>query len=162
MLFVLLFGVGLIAVLLQTTLFHLFPVPGMVPDLMVVLTVYLAIRLPALAGAVGAFLLGYALDTFSGKYMGLNAFSLSLIFLLIHSTSRWMWTDNPFSASVAVFLSSWVRAASLVALLALFRPEEGRGLVLLEFVLFESLLAALVAPWIFSGLDRIRILFGLR
>ena len=157
-----LFGMGLVAVLLQTTLFRLIPLAGVVPDLIVVLTVYLAIHLPRVAGATGAFLLGYAFDTFSGRYMGLNAFSMSLIFLMVHSTSRWLLTNNPFSTSVVVFASSWIRAASLALLLALFRPKETRGLILLRVVLLESLLAAVVAPWIFSGIDRMRILFGLR
>jgi rod shape-determining protein MreD len=159
-LFALLFAVGLVAITLQTTLFHLFPLAGFVPDLLVVLTVYAGIHLRPMWGAFASFLLGYFFDAFSGRYMGLNAFSMSLIFLLIHSASRWIHTNNPFSASVVVFFSSWVRAASLVSLLALFRPEEGRGLILLRFALLDAMVAALIAPWIFSGLDRARVAFG--
>ena len=54
------------AMLLQTTIFPSLPGLPVVPDLILVLAVYLGVAHQTIGGAAGAFLLGYFLDTFSG------------------------------------------------------------------------------------------------
>ena len=71
--FVALGGAGLAAMVVQTTVFPSVPRLPVVPDLILVLTVYLGLRHRGVGGALGAFLFGYFVDTFSGTVLGANA-----------------------------------------------------------------------------------------
>ena len=61
-LFLLFFFAGIFLVVLQTTLFHLLPIGPVVPDLILVLCVYLGLYHPSVGAAFGSFLLGYSID----------------------------------------------------------------------------------------------------
>ena len=81
-------------VLLQTTVFYHLP---FVPDLLLILCVYLGIYHGAMAGAASAFFLGYALDSCSGAPVGMWTFALSLVFTVTKLLSQSMWMYNPLS-----------------------------------------------------------------
>ena len=61
-LFLLFFAVGVLLLLLQTTFLHLLPIGPVVPDLVLVLCVYLGLHHPTVGAALGSFLLGYSID----------------------------------------------------------------------------------------------------
>ena len=65
---------AIVAMVLQTTVFPSVPVLPVAPDLMLVLAVYLGVFHRNMGGALGAFLLGYFMDAFSGVRLGVNAF----------------------------------------------------------------------------------------
>ena len=75
-LFLLFFLVAIFVLLLQTTLLHLLPISPVVPDLTLVLCVYLGLYHPTVGAALGAFLLGYSIDIVSSRIIGLNAFAM--------------------------------------------------------------------------------------
>jgi cell shape-determining protein MreD len=56
---------AIVGVLIETTVVHLLPLGPIMPDFVVILCVYLALREHSVAGALGAFLLGYFVDNFS-------------------------------------------------------------------------------------------------
>src|SRR2546428_7820675 len=76
------------AMLIQTTVFPSLPGLPIVPDLILVLAVYLGVAHHTIGGAAGAFLLGYFLDTFSGTLLRQNAFALSAGYLSVHFVAR--------------------------------------------------------------------------
>lgn len=148
-------------VLLETTLLHLLPLGPIMPDLVVVLCVYLALREHSVVGALGAFLLGYFVDSFSGNVLGLNAFAMSLIFLLVYLLARQLWMDNLVTNVAVVFGASLLKAISVAALLALYVSADYPWRHLFSTAWIEAGIAALATPFIFSLLDSGRRVGGL-
>ena len=153
-LFLLFFLVAIFVLLLQTTLLHLLPISPVVPDLTLVLCVYLGLYHPTVGAALGAFLLGYSIDIVSSRIIGLNAFAMSLVFLTVYLSSRAIWLQNPLVSSLAVLLASLVKGAALVLVSAIFVSIEGFWIGAGWYIIREALLAALLAPVVFALLRR--------
>ena len=153
-LFLLFFLVAIFVLLLQTTLLHLLPISPVVPDLTLVLCVYLGLYHPTVGAALGAFLLGYSIDIVSSRIIGLNAFAMSLVFLTVYLSSRAIWLQNPLVSSLVVLLASLVKGAALVLVSAIFVSIEGFWIGAGWYIIKEALLAALLAPIVFALLRR--------
>ncbi len=153
-LFLLFFLVAIFVLLLQTTLLHLLPISPVVPDLTLVLCVYLGLYHPTVGAALGAFLLGYSIDIVSSRIIGLNAFAMSLVFLTVYLSSRAIWLQNPLVTSFVVLLASLVKGVALVLVSALFVSIEGFWIGAGWYIIKEALLAALLAPIVFALLRR--------
>ena len=83
-----------VAVVLQTSILPVHLATAFKPDLFLVAMVYLALRGPAVQGAFLAWSLGLLKDVFSGLYLGLNAFSFLIIFLVIKSISDLLYAES--------------------------------------------------------------------
>ena len=153
-LFLLFFLVAIFVLLLQTTLLHLLPISPVVPDLTLVLCVYLGLYHPTVGAALGAFLLGYSIDIVSSRIIGLNAFAMSLVFLTVYLSSRAIWLQNPLVTSFVVLLASFVKGVALVLVSAIFVSIEGFWIGAGWYIIKEALLAALLAPIVFALLRR--------
>ncbi|HET9549434.1 MAG TPA: rod shape-determining protein MreD [Candidatus Binatia bacterium] len=148
------FLAAIFVLLLQTTLLHLLPISPVVPDLTLVLCVYLGLYHPTVGAALGAFLLGYSIDIVSSRIIGLNAFAMSLVFLTVYWSSRAIWLQNPLVTSLVVLLASLVKGAALVLVSAIFVSIEGFWIGAGWYIIREALLAALLAPIVFALLRR--------
>jgi len=146
--------IAAIALLLQTTVLPLAAVGRATPDLLLIICVYLGLHQHTVAGAVGAFLLGYLQDAFSGSIVGLNAFGMCLVFTVVYLTSRRLWVDNAISKVVVVFLASLLKTMAILALVALFLSVEGLWHTILGYLLMEAALAAVLSPAVFALLAR--------
>jgi rod shape-determining protein MreD len=151
---------GLVAVIVQTTIFPAFPLP-VTPDLVLVLTVYLAVRHQGLAGAAGAFCLGYFLDTFSGIVLGINAFALTAVYAAVYLVARHLWTEGGFPIMAMAFFGAWVRAVATAVAARLVETPAGVWQHVLGYGVWEAFAAALVAPAVFAFVGWERRLFGL-
>jgi rod shape-determining protein MreD len=83
-----------VAIVLQTSILPVHVATSFKPDLLLVAMVYLALRGPAAQGALLAWFLGMFKDVFSGLYLGLNAFSFLIIFLVIKSISDLLYAES--------------------------------------------------------------------
>ena len=153
--------IGLVAglgLLVQTTLFHALPFgfhPS--PDILVVVCVFLGLHRHTAGAALGAFILGYLQDTVSGNAVGLNAFGMVVVYLLVYLTCRRLWVDNVVSKVVLVFLASCVKAVAILAVSALFGAFDGKWGPTLSSLLVNAALAAAVAPPLFALLAGARL-----
>jgi rod shape-determining protein MreD len=138
------------ALLLQTTVLPLASIGRATPDLLLIMCVYLGLHQHSVGGAVGAFVLGYLQDAFSGSVTGLNAFAMCLVFTTVYLTSRRLWVDNAISKIVVVFLSSVLKTTAIFALVALFMSLEGLWATMLSYLLVEAVLAAVLSPAVFA------------
>lgn len=88
MLIVILFTIGTLCLILQTTLLH--DLPGWMgrPDILFLLIVFAATHLDLFRGAVLALLLGLLMDIFSGIYLGLYPLTYLLVFFVLHGATR--------------------------------------------------------------------------
>ncbi|HUE38209.1 MAG TPA: rod shape-determining protein MreD [Candidatus Binatia bacterium] len=152
---------AVVGVLLQTTVVHLLPLGPIMPDLVVILCVYLALHEHTVAGALGAFLLGYFVDNFSGNVLGLHAFSMSLIFLLVYLLARQLWMDNVVANVAVVFAASLLKALSIALLLVFYVSADYPWSHLFTTVWFEAAIAAMFTPFVFSVLDGGRRVWGI-
>src|SRR5438477_7976147 len=147
------------AMLLQTTIFPSLPALPVVPDLILVLAVYLGVAHQTIGGAAGAFLLGYFLDTFSGTLLGQNAFALSAVYLGVRFVARHLWFERGLPVMALAFFGGLVRgvAAAMAAALAAAGPLGHHAM---RAGLAGAALAALVAPAVFAALAWEKRLLG--
>ncbi|HEV8343334.1 MAG TPA: rod shape-determining protein MreD [Candidatus Binatia bacterium] len=145
---------GFLLVLLQTTFLHLFPLDPVVPDLILVLCVYWGLNHPTVGAVLGSFILGYSVDVFSSPVLGLNAFAMSLVFLAVYLSSRCIWIHNSLLSAGVVFFASWIKGVALIIAWNLFLTGDGPWMGFLKYVFLEALIAAILAPALFSLLRR--------
>ena len=150
------FAVGLILVLLQTTLLHLLPLGPIVPDFVLVLCVYWGLYHPTVGAVLASFLLGYSVDVVSSPILGLNAFAMSTVFLAVYLSSRSIWLHDPMSSAIVVLLASLVKGAALALLSAVFLNAESFWIGASRYIIIimEALIAAALAPFVFALLRR--------
>jgi rod shape-determining protein MreD len=147
----LIFLIGLLMVLLQSTFLHLFPV---VPDLVLILCVYWGLHQPTAGAVLGSFALGYSLDVVSSPILGLNAFAMSVVFLVVYLTSRSIWMHGHVASTLVVLLAALVKGAALVVAWAIFLTTEGFWTGAVRYIILEALIAAMIAPLVFALLRR--------
>src|SRR5207247_1071702 len=113
------------AMLMQTTIFPSLPGLPVVPDLILVLAVYLGVAHQTIGGAAGAFLLGYFLDTFSGTLLGQNSFALSAVYLSVRFVARHLWFERGLPVMALAFFGGLVRGVAVVGIRLWYLQIEG-------------------------------------
>jgi rod shape-determining protein MreD len=153
-LFLLYFVVGIFLILLQSTLLHILPFSPVVPDLVLVLCVYLGLHHPTVGAALGSFVLGYSIDVVSSRLLGLNAFAMTVVFLAVYFSSRSIWLHHPVVSSLIVLFAALVKGAALALLWTVFLNAEGFWFGAARTIILEALTAAALAPLVFALLRR--------
>lgn len=139
----------LVALLLETTIPHWLPIGMLAPNLVLILAVDLGMKHHGALGAIIAFAMGYAVDSFSGTHLGLNAFMLTTVYLMGYALSRYLISS---SAAVGVFL---VFVGAILTGLANsigetgFAPGWGSAGLISRLAL-QGAMSALFAPLVFS------------
>jgi len=82
------------SIAIQVSLLPVFIRPPFKPDLLLIIMVYISLRGSFGAGATMATLLGMLNDVFSGLYLGLNAATFLISFLVIRSVSDRLYADS--------------------------------------------------------------------
>jgi rod shape-determining protein MreD len=143
---------GVLALLLQTTVLHTLSGGRAIPDLVLILCVYLGLYQHSVGGAAGAFVLGYLLDSFSGSVVGLNALAMTSVYVVVYLMSRRLWMDNVLSAIAMVFLATFLKGAVILGALSTYLGIDRISLQAAETLFAEALLAAALAPAVFAAL----------
>ncbi|WP_240732215.1 rod shape-determining protein MreD [Geobacter sp. FeAm09] len=148
--------VVMLAVVFQASVLPVHIASPFKPDLLLIVTVYLALRGSFAAGAPLSWGLGAVKDVFSGLYLGLNAFSFLLIFLVIKNISDRLYTESAplFVITVGVATLSCVFINLL--LLVMFTTSPGiaysMSVGLVPHLLVNAFVASLVP--LIPGFDR--------
>jgi rod shape-determining protein MreD len=141
---------ALLAMLVQTTIGVLVsPFTEVVPNLVLVLVVYLGLRYHGVAGVLGAFLLGYFLDTFSGTVLGVHASACTAAYVVAYLIARTLWTEDGLPAMIVVFLATTVNVVVAHAVVVLVDRDWPGWMFVLRRGIVEATLTALVTPWVF-------------
>ncbi|MEO6026295.1 MAG: rod shape-determining protein MreD [Candidatus Binatia bacterium] len=143
---------GLLVLLLQTTLLHGLSGGRIIPDLVLILCVFLGLHEHNIGGATGAFLLGYLLDSFSGSLVGLHAFAMTTVYLVVYLVSRRLWMDNTLSGVAMVFLGSLLKGVAIVVALAAYLSIDRMSFGVAQTLFAEALLAGALTPIVFGTL----------
>jgi rod shape-determining protein MreD len=143
---------GVVSMLLQTVVFPVLLPASLAPNLLLVLVVYLGVQQFGAPGALGAFVLGYFLDTFSGTLLGLHAFAFTAVYLGVHHVARILWTEGGLPAMLIAFAATCAYAFLVLAVTATAagRVVWAHGL---RHAALEAFVAAAVTPVVFGFLS---------
>jgi rod shape-determining protein MreD len=144
---------GVVAMLLQTTVFPFLLPPGVAPNLLLILVVYLGVHHVGARGALGAFVLGYFLDTFSGTLLGLHAFAFTAVYLGVHHVTRVLWSEGGLPAVLIVFAAACAHSLLVLAITALAGGGGAVSRHALRDGLIGATLAAALAPGVFGAVS---------
>lgn len=137
------------ALVLQVTLFPEYLADPFKPNLLIIFVVYMGLREGVGWGAL-AYVLGLIHDSFTGLYLGLNGFSYLIIFLGLTMVAGRLFTDRRSLMIIGVFSSTIVNGFLNLFLLFLFSAAQGIYGILLESLVPQALVNALVASVIFT------------
>ena len=145
---------AVVSMLLQTTVgAAVAPFTEVVPNLVLVLAVYLGLRHHGVGGVVGAFLLGYFLDTFSGTLLGVNAAACTAAYVVAYLIARTLWTEDGLPAMMVVFLAALVHTVVAHGVVVLVDRAWPGWTVVIRHGLIQATFATLLTPWMFRFLS---------
>jgi rod shape-determining protein MreD len=157
----LLFSIAtLIALALQSSILHLLPIGMFVPDIVLILAVDLGLRHHGALAALMAFAIGYATDAFSGSQLGLNAFMLTLVFLLSYWLSRSLISTGTSIGVMAVFIGVVLADCGSYLISSGWTAPPNFGAVIPP-ILMQAAITALLSPWIFALMSRAARMIGI-
>lgn len=137
------------AVVLQAAVLPVHIATPFKPDLLLIIVVHLALRGSFQAGTPLAWLLGLLKDVFSGLYLGLNAFTFLLIFLVIKHVADRLYAESDFLFVVTVGIATLASVTANLLLLVMFTQTPGIAysmtVGLIPHLLTNAFAASLVA-----------------
>jgi rod shape-determining protein MreD len=133
------------AVVLQSSVVPVHIASPFKSDLLLVVVVYLALRGSFETGAPLAWLLGLVKDVFSGLYLGLNAFSFLVIFMVIKSISDRLYAESGPIFVITVSVATLACVSINLLLLVMFTATPGIAYSMLAGLIPHLLVNAFVA-----------------
>ncbi|MFU8818930.1 MAG: rod shape-determining protein MreD [Desulfurivibrio sp.] len=118
------FGMGVLILVLQTTLFHLLPAWIGRPDLLFLLIVFIALQMGTFRGLVLTLLLAMLMDVFSGFDLGVYPLAYLLLFLVLKLISRTLALEDSVHQVPLVMVGFLGVAACIHLLVSLLAPEN--------------------------------------
>lgn len=144
--------VGLLSIVLQGTFLKLVQPSMLVPNLPLIVVVYLGFNEANRFGALMAFLVGLELDLYSGILLGPWAGTFVVVFTALSIISQRLFVDSLTVVFLATFLSSLVSCLLFVLLSSQFNPTLAGG-VSISFL--EALISGVCAPLVFLLLQQV-------
>jgi rod shape-determining protein MreD len=159
---ILLFAVfAVLGLAIETAVPHLISFRALVPNLIIILAVDLGLRHHGVLPAVIAFTMGYATDALAGSHPGLNAFMMTMVFLVSYEISTRLMVANAFVGATVVFFGVIATALGTIAIANGFNALSDTGPLMPELTL-EALISAIIAPIVFAMLATSKRLTGLK
>ena len=141
---------GLVALAARTALHD--HVTRLVPDLLLVVVVYLGIFRDPLKGLPLVFLLGYLADVTAGGFAGLTSLVYLGVFLLARGVGRVFYARNPLIQGIIVAAAGALTALAACGVLHGFGVLASAWPARPGAALLRALLTGLVAPVVFWAL----------
>ena len=159
---ILLFAVfAVLGLAIETAVPHLVSFRALVPNLIIILAVDLGLRHHGVLPAVLAFTMGYATDALAGSHPGLNAFMMTMVFLVSYEISTRLMVANAFVGATVVFFGVIATALGTIAMANGFNALSDTGALMPELTL-QALISAIIAPMVFAMLATSKRLTGLK
>lgn len=150
-----------LALVLQTTVLPVLLPRVLIPNLVLALVVWLGLRRRGAAPVIGAFLLGYSLDAFSGTLFGVHALALTLTYTAVHAVAQTVWTEGGLPVAIVAFGAGLIYT-TIVGVVGLIAQTEAPVAALVRTSFIEALLTAVVTPSVFRFIKFERRLLGAR
>ena len=150
----------LIALAIQTTASRWLPLSALVPDLVLVLAVDLGLRHRRALAPIIAFAMGYAMDAFSGSQIGVNAFAVTLIYLIAYEVGVHSSATGAEAGVVLAFVAVLIQNLGGFLIGTQFRAPDQIG-ALLPAALLQATVTAVCAPPVLGLTAGLRRMLGL-
>ena len=95
---------------------HLVSFRALIPNLIIILVVDLGLRHHGVLPAMLAFAMGYATDALAGSHPGLNAFMMTMVFVVSYEISTRLMVTNALVGATVVFFGVIATALATIAL----------------------------------------------
>ena len=95
---------------------RIFSFRALIPNLIIILAVDLGLRHHGVLPAILAFTMGYATDAIAGSHPGLNAFMMTMVFLVSYEISTRLMVANAGVGATVVFFGVIATALGTVAI----------------------------------------------
>ncbi len=139
---------------------RIFSFRALIPNLIIILAVDLGLRHHGVLPAILAFAMGYATDALAGSHPGLNAFMMTMVFLVSYEISTRLMVTNAGVGATIVFFGVIATALGTVAIANGFASLSSTGPMLPSLTL-QAFITAIIAPLVFSILAALKRLTGL-
>lgn len=125
-----------------------------IPNLFLVLVVFIGFFEPSTLGALLAFMVGLLFDLFSRGLLGPHASAYVVVFGIVAALSQRIFVDSRLAVFLTVLLASLIGNVVYLIVLSEFVQVESLVTMLLRGALWEAFLTALLAPFLFVLLRR--------
>ncbi len=139
----------------QASLLPVFILPSFRPDLLLVIMVFIALRGTLATGAPLAWFLGLCKDVCSGLFLGLNACTFLISYLIIKNVSDRLYADSAILFVMTVCGISLVVFTLNLLLIVMFTASPGITYSMLADLVPHLLVNAFIASLVtvFPGFD---------
>lgn len=138
----------LVALVVQASVLPVFLEKSFRPDLLLIIVVYVALRGSFETGIPLSWMLGLLKDVFSGLYLGLNAFTFLIIFLIIKSVAERLYAESSFLFVITVGVATVASMSGNLLLLLMFTKTQGIaysiGVNIIPHLLINAFAASLI------------------
>lgn len=141
-----------LSLILQGVVLHSVLPAYMIPNLLLVLVVFIGFYEVSVLGVVLAFSCGFLFDLFSGTLIGPWSGSFVFIYVLLALFAQRLFTRSSSTVIISVFIANVISTTLYFALLYQFQPIRGS---LFSVSVIESLSSAIVAPFVFLLLGKL-------
>lgn len=151
----LLFSLVIASIIIQVSLLPVFIRPPFKPDLLLIIMVFVSLRESFEVGAPVAWLLGLLNDVYSGLYLGLDAATFLILFLIIKSVSDRLYADSAILFVLTVAGVSLVGLTINLLLILMFTETPGIAYSMFSDIFPRLLVNAFIASIVsaFPGFD---------
>ena len=159
MLLAIFLALGIVLLILQTTLFQVLPEWIGKPDLLFILIVFLALRIDIFKGTVLVLLFGVLMDIFSGIYLGLHPVIYLMLFFTLNGATRHLAINESVHQVPIVVLSYLLTCSGVFIFASILSPENelewSWGKILLQIVILVIITPPLfkMYNWVLSLLE---------
>ncbi len=151
-------GLIALAVVLQSTLLHWIAVRGVIPDLGLIVLVFVAIRRGSMTAQLSGFVSGVVEDVLSLSPLGFHAFIRTVVGFLYGLTEGGIFVD-PILMPVILIIIATIFKALISSLLVVFLSIPAAGFGLFTGPLWIELgYNAVLAPFLFAALGLLKAL----
>jgi len=142
------FVVGMLWVLVATTLAGLLPTQLPTPDVVLIVVIIFGFQYPFPLGGGLSFVLGLVQDVLSGGVIGLNALTKTAVFSLTRVLAKRFYFPHWLSKIAMVFLGGVVDGLLVTAILLIGGMIHVSGAVLARRLLLQILYTGIISPLI--------------
>ena len=131
----------LCAMVIQTSVLPYLTIGDIKPDLVVVIVIYLGLMKGPQIGCLSGFFFGLLEDTYSGMFLGANAFTKTITGFLFGQVGKRLYTQSLFTHILCVGIGTGVEVIIALSI-------QGFGAHWKQLLLYEMLYNMICSPWI--------------
>ncbi len=148
--YITLFLIAIFYLVVESTIMTSVPLP----DVLLLIVFYIAVRKPTIAGVMVCFAMGYLEDILIGGVLGSTSFSFMAVFITVYLLSK----KVQFNAPAVWALTALCLSAMKVFLIYAIMSSISSDLGLSFFTLVQIILTSVFAPFVIHLLERLESL----